>query len=681
MIRKRIAAGACALLLLTGCGSGQGLSSAFGSAPQWVDSDVAELVPADMEISPRDDFAAYANYDFIRSGERAGGVIATIANLTLRVDEMLHGEIGGSKGADELAKYCELMYDDEYAAAQGYAPLKEFTDDIGSIHSTQELYSFICDPERNPLGYGLLVPYEAIRSKSDPTRYMVLLMGPETSLSQSMYTNMTASEYEDKLLNDRLMEHLLTNVGYDAAGAKKVILNCYETEKFLAENTVPLAGTEDTFTVTREALDELDKGYPTLQFLDSWGYGSLDSFVPDKGLVKKADSFCTAHPDKVRDFLICRYLEELYICLDSANMDKIAAVTEPLTYISEEPPMFEEEIMGKYDRIDTFINSTAMSAPCAQLYCGTYITDEARTRLWDMTKDLIAKFGIVIDEQEWLSDRGKAAAHEKLDAMRVHVIDMDWDLVDYSGLNITSKAQGGSFVRAYADVKRFEGFNTAARLSSPYDINVWDPRDVTLNTMQCNSVYMPGNNGIYIFAGIVVDPMYHDGMTDEELLGHLGYVVGHEITHGFDINGVEYDGQGLKNMWLPLEDQAAFSDMSSDVGHYFSSMHPYDNCGIYQGSRVTPEAIADMGGIRLGLSVAKDIGGFDYDRYFRSVAESWQISRSLDEEKYYFASDEHPLAYLRINAVLTQFDEFYETYGVQEGDGMYTAPDKRVRIW
>ncbi|MBQ2223702.1 MAG: M13 family peptidase, partial [Oscillospiraceae bacterium] len=126
-------------------------------------------------------------------------------------------------------------------------------------------------------------------------------------------------------------------------------------------------------------------------------------------------------------------------------------------------------------------------------------------------------------------------------------------------------------------------------------------------------------------------------------------------------------------------DYKAFGERAQKVVEYFDAIRPfpYDSCS---GAAVQGEAIADIGGLSIALKIAEGINGFDYDAFFRSHAQLWRLQTTLDNERTAIYN-EHPLCHLRINTVVQQFDEFYETYGVSEGDGMYLPPESRIAVW
>ncbi|MBP3825121.1 MAG: M13 family peptidase, partial [Butyrivibrio sp.] len=174
---------------------------------------------------------------------------------------------------------------------------------------------------------------------------------------------------------------------------------------------------------------------------------------------------------------------------------------------------------------------------------------------------------------------------------------------------------------------------------------------------------------------------YSPDMTYEEKLGGLSAIIGHEITHGFDSGGSLYDKNGIKSSWLPYNDQVAFVDLNDKVASYYSTLTPFPGSGLYNGSNLTGEATADMGGLKATLYLASKVPDFDYDLFFTSYARLWRVNMPLEAEKSYFSGDSHPLAFYRVNVGLQQFEEFYETYGIVEGDGMYLEPEKRIAVW
>ena len=202
-------------------------------------------------------------------------------------------------------------------------------------------------------------------------------------------------------------------------------------------------------------------------------------------------------------------------------------------------------------------------------------------------------------------------------------------------------------------------------LASPQDVNAY---------------YYPLDNSINIPAGILGGIFYSDQMSREEKLGHVGIIVAHEMSHAFDTSGRQYDEHGNLRNWWTEEDYIKFHERAQKLVDYYNGFEPISGYPI-NGAMIDTEAIADLTGVKCMLRIAADDENFDYDRFFRTLAANWRTLTTLETEAYSIEQDSHPLAYLRTNAVVVQFEEFHKTYGTKEGDGMYLAPEYRLEIW
>ena len=341
----------------------------------------------------------------------------------------------------------------------------------------------------------------------------------------------------------------------------------------------------------------------------------------------------------------------------------------------------KDQMEQKDDRLLTaYLNNTCMIDIMGKYYVQKYYTDQERERLTKLTEDLVDAMREDIASLDWISEEGKAAAVEKLDNMYCHVIMPDYEHIDYSDIQIVSKEDGGSFLDAYLQTYQHQMRYQAEQASKKFDRSIWSP-DITTTTMAVNAGYSRDYNSIYICAGILADPIYDPSMSDEELLANIGTIIGHEITHGFDSSGMTYDKYGNNQLFMPTEDQKKFNQRASQVSLFLTMLKPLPGAGSYNGQQVVAEMIADMAGVKLCLLVAEKKENFDYDLFFREFTHHWARSVSRATEEMYFRGDVHPLNFLRSNITLQQYEAFYETYGIQEGDHMYAAPDKRIAIW
>ena len=686
-------------LVLTACSVGS--SDAAGESMQeriaaalssgWVDSDLTGVISADKEYSEKDDFAAAKNKSWkLEIGDSYYSVFQDISDAVLTkmkkavTDESITGE-----EAEVLRKYYALSSDWDYRNSQGVEPLKPYIADIESISSMDELYAFFGDIERNPLALApvrvdLMTTYH-VNEYSDIN--LMILEPPTLSLmadnGQTFYDKISspsALELYESAENKTL--YMLEKVGYSEKDARNIFKNCLKWEKKVASSSVDM-GLEDLVksTKTRDEIERLQGDFPLNGLLDAWGFTDAKYVVVPEFYTKRLDRLCRkSNLEKIKDYLIVNYCLESSLMLDRATYDQMGEFSKSRTHQQMDFGMSDEqredELQFKY-----YIGQTAMLGALNKIYVENYFDDNTTAELTKLTKDLIEAYNVIFSEEDWLSDEGKAACLDKLNSIGIHIAYQSFEVLDYSRTPFKSKEEGGSFLDAYFAMKRYSMHHNVFLSNQKFSKDYWDPVSSSTSTTMTNAFYNPATNGIYICAGICEPNCYSPEMTYEEKLGGLSVVVGHEITHGFDRNGSLYDKNGLKNTWMPYKDQVAFTDLNDKVAAYYSTLSPFVGAGLYQGTKVVEEATADMGGLKACLYLGSKTPGFDYDLFFSSYARLWRVNIPIEAEKSYVSGDSHPLAFYRVNVGVQQFDEYYETYGVKEGDGMYLEPEKRIAVW
>ncbi|MBO5543255.1 MAG: M13 family metallopeptidase [Oscillospiraceae bacterium] len=669
---------ACAALFTAGCG---GLSS---DAPKWIDSSIRGNVTADTAVSLKDDFAAAVNQDFYASGESDGRTIINISRMvTDRKRALLTDSSVTGRGIEEVRKYAALAEDTEGRKALGISPLEPYIRSIESIASVEELYAWIADPAANPLGASPVSVQGPGRSEVDPSSYFVWLGSGGFTLSRAdgsadAYFSMNEADLENMVMVEEKVTWVLGQMGYTEEQIQKMLDDTWQVEKRLAGMVDDSLTEEEEMTFTREEIAYIQRAFPMTDYLDSWGYGACSNFLADAQYLKSVDNVCSRYMEKIKSMLVVNYVLALGRYLDEDTALAFDRIETPRGAELEPDERTEEQKAD--DRLFTEqIGETALEAALDEAYLDRYISPDVYDRLYNMTAGLIDVYRDIFSGEPWLSEEGKALCLEKLNAMKIHVVFPDRG--DYSDLNIVPAEEGGNFLEAALAVHGFGIRRSAALSAKEVNLDSWDPYTPMISTTQTNSFYYPTMNGIFICAGILGDPVFSPEMSDEEMLAGIGTVVGHEITHGFDAGGVRYDKDGIENSWLPQEDQTAFGDRTINVSSFYSGLTPFQASGLYDGTRVQVEATADMGGMKAVLELASRMENFDYDKFFRHFARVWSGQVSYDYERYLFDHDVHPLDYLRINVTLAQYDEFTETYDIQEGDGMFIPEGKRVKVW
>ena len=309
-----------------------------------------------------------------------------------------------------------------------------------------------------------------------------------------------------------------------------------------------------------------------------------------------------------------------------------------------------------------------------RLYADRYVSDDTQNEVTDITKEILDEYRVMLSEETFLTEETRREAVKKLDNLILRIAKpIKWE--DDSELNFAGSTEGGNLISAQDEVGAFWVKRMQSRINQKVDRNLW-----TSSIQDVNAFYDPSQNSITLCGGILGGALYNSDMTREELFANVGDTIAHEISHAFDTTGCQFDEKGNLRNWWTQEDQAAFAARADKLAAYYDNIEPFMD--VYcVGSQIEGEAIADLVAIKILLRIAEKDSAFDYEKFFRAYAETWRTITTARSEFYVLSQDTHPLPYLRVNCVVQQFDEFYETYGVKKGDGMYLAPKDRLEVW
>jgi putative endopeptidase len=315
-----------------------------------------------------------------------------------------------------------------------------------------------------------------------------------------------------------------------------------------------------------------------------------------------------------------------------------------------------------------------------KLYVQTYFPADAKAKMEGLVRDILTAMKGRIERVDWMSPQTKTKALEKLSKFSVMIAYPDtWR--DYSALKLKPDDLYGNMERSIA----FEWDRNVRRMNGPVDRKEWGMTPPTVN-----AYYSPTKNGI-VFPAAILQPPFFDPQGDMAInYGAIGGVIGHEITHGFDDQGRNYDGDGRLTDWWTPEDAAKFAAEAKKFGAQYSAIEILPGAHI-NGDLTMGENIADLGGLLLALDAyhvslkgqpAPVIDGLTGDqRVFLGWAQVWRSKMKDDRQRQLLAIDPHSPSRARVDVPARNIDAFYEAFGVKAGDPMYLAPDQRVRIW
>lgn len=340
----------------------------------------------------------------------------------------------------------------------------------------------------------------------------------------------------------------------------------------------------------------------------------------------------------------------------------------------------KQENSPRWKRVINTIDG-CLGEALGQMYVKTYFPAEAKTRMEQLVSNLQWALGERIKGSSWMTDATKKAALEKLAAFTVKVgYPNNWR--DYNDLAIKNDSYYANIVRA----RRFESLYQLSKIGKPVDKTEW-----LMTPQTVNAYYNPSTNEICFPAGILQPPFFDMNADDATNYGAIGVVIGHEMTHGFDDQGRNYDLNGnLADWWTP-EDAAAFTERAQVLIDHFNAIEVAPGVNA-NGTFTLGENIADNGGLNVSFTafqkaqkdgtIKGDMDGFTPEqRFFLAYAGVWAANIRPEEILRRTKEDPHSLGKWRVNGTLPHIDAFYKAFNIKAGDPMYLAPEKRAKIW
>jgi len=328
---------------------------------------------------------------------------------------------------------------------------------------------------------------------------------------------------------------------------------------------------------------------------------------------------------------------------------------------------------------------TSFGHPVAQLYVKQYLSPESRKQVEEMVLHIREAFADRLKKNQWLDDKTRDSALKKLTAMEIKVgYPEKW--IDYSSVDIRRDDYYGNMMR----LNSFEGRHNLDQLGHPVVTDGFSISGATLPT-DVNAAYAPQYNHIEVSAAILQPPFFFPDLDPAVNYGAIGAVIGHEITHGFDSHGRQYDARGNLRDWWSEKDGQEFTKRANVLIKQYDGYEPLPGLHV-NGTLCVTENIADLGGITLahtalqrslkGDMQTEKIDGYSPDqRFFLSWAHLWLNKYRPEIVKILVAKDSHPPSRFRVSGPMSHLDSFYDAFGITAQDAMWLPVKDRVRIW
>jgi putative endopeptidase len=668
--------------LLQGCSQKSGENSDTENKTNQTYISIANM---DTTVAPGDNFYKYVNGTWLKNAvipptESSIGGFLDIYNKTKTNLRVIIEEAAAAKAAPGTV---EQLVGDLYASGidsvainkLGKGPMQPYLDKVAALKSNADVLRL--DASLSPDGYSsLLGGYIGVDEKRS-THYIFSMYQTGLGLpDRDYYFKTDPATLKVVKAYQTYLTTTFTLLGDDSIAAKKNAKTVYELEKTLAaSHRDNIALRNPQLNYNKWSLAETEKKYPNL---------SLGAILKNAGVM--VDSVNVSQPDYYAK------LNELIKTVPLATWQtylRFWVTNEGSRYLSQEfvDARFayssaisgQKQIKPRWERIYRLVDEK-LGEPLGQLYVKKHFTPEAKKRMDELVSNLEKAFEVRITKLDWMSDTTKVRAKAKL-ATIIKKIGYPDKFRDLSKLKITRDNYLGNVAAINRENFAFE----VSKLGKPVDKTEWG-----MSASTVNAYYNPTINEIVFPAGILQFPMFDLGADDAINYGAIGVVIGHEITHGFDDQGAQYDKDGNLKNWWAASDNEKFKAKGELVVQQYNGYTVLDTVHI-KGALTLGENMADLGGVTIAYDAFKmtkqgqsneKIDGFTPDqRFFLGFAGSWRSKDTDEGELSAIQTDPHSPPIHRVNGPLSNFTPFYMAFNVKEGNKMYKPEAERIKIW
>lgn len=647
----------------------------------------------DKSTNPADDFNRYVNGTWLDKTEipadrtRWGSFDELRKNTDDDVMAILKEAINdktidpNSDQAKAISLY-QTVLDTISRNKAGIEPLKPYLAKINSVQNADQLVALLAEMEPE-MGLGFFGSYIGADAKNS-NRNVIYVGTGSLGLPDRDYYVSDAPDNKEK--REKYVAHVTRMLQY--LGESEATANA-NAKKILALETKMSTATLDRVerrdrrkTYNPMSFSDLQKLAPTVKW---------DAYFQNVG-IGKVDSLVVSQP---------KYLQTVETILKENQVEywkaymRWTALRGSSGLLSTEIENANFDFYGKTltgavkqrpaeERALATVNGRLGEA-LGKLYVAKKFPPEAKAKAQAMIANVMLAFDNRINNLPWMTKETKENAKIKLNKFRVKIGYPDkWK--DYSALEVKSPEQGGTYFDNSRMYAKWSHKKNIEKLGKPVDKEEWGMSPQTVN-----AYFSPTNNEI-VFPAAILQPPFYDYKADEAVnYGGIGAVIGHEISHGFDDSGSRYNADGNLVNWWSDKDLEQFTTLGSALADQYSALEPLP--GIFVDGKFTlGENIGDLGGVNAaydGLQIYLKangnpglIDGFTPEqRFFISWATIWRSKMRDEAIKNQVKTDPHSPGMYRAYVPLQNVEAFYKAFNIQPNNGMYVAPDKRVKIW
>ncbi len=645
-----------------------------------------DLANVDSSVAPGDNFYQFVNgkwLDTIQIPETESGVGSakelydrTKQNIKQILEDVAKGSHAAGSVEQQVGDFYISGMDSATINKLGYQPVKPVLGQIEAIKDVKGVMDFIAEQQKEgtPL---LFTQYIGADEKNSKVNIAIYYQGGLGLPDRDYYFKTDAATTAVQNAYKTYLSKLFMLTGSDSVTAAKNVQAVYGLETQLAtKHRTNVELRDPQLNYNKMAVADLQKQQPV------FGWATL---LP--ALNVKADSVDVSQPAyfaQVNQLLNTVPLDtwKLYLkahVLDgSANVLSSDFVDANFEYTGK-ALSGQQKIKPRWERIYRLTDGI-LGDDLGQLYVKKYFTADAKERMLQLVNNLQTAFENRIANLDWMSDSTKLTAKAKLNTFLKKIGYTDkWR--DYSKVTIKKDQFYENLVSASKNEYNYQ----VSKVGQPVDKTEWGMTPPTIN-----AYYNPTFNEIVFPAGILQFPFFDANADDAINYGGIGMVIGHEMTHGFDDQGAQYDKDGNLQNWWAKSDNDKFKEKSNLVINQYNQFTMLDSLHI-NGALTTGENMADLGGITIAYDAFKltkqgkdtiKINGLTPDqRFFMSYANVWRSKLKDEITRQRINTDPHSPPMHRVNGPLMNFTPFYKAFNVTEDNKMFKPESERIKIW
>jgi putative endopeptidase len=637
-------------------------------------------------IKANEDFFLFSNEEWIKNNpvpasESRWGSFNELdksnkEKLIAILEECKNGKNEKGSDAQLLGAYYASFMDFESRNKKGFTPIQDDLDKIQAIKSKSEIVNILA--QQHIEGINSLFSFGVGQDLKNVENNISYLSQGGIGLPNKEYYSSPNKKTLLYAYKDYIKEMFLL-VGYDPNQAEKSSDQIITFETSLAENMLlPAEMRVPERTYNKLPLEDATNMFGELDFQIYLTKIQSNSF----------DSIVISHPEFVKsvgmmvnNFTLTDWKEYLSWKLINHYAGHLSD-----EFVQKKFDFYGKKLSGKSEmkpaneRVIDEITGIEISEVLGKAFVAKHYSEKAQNRVNDLVDNLLIVFQDRINNLEWMSADTKKEALNKLNSIgRKLGFPTKWE--DFNSIDLTS----ADYITNFKNISSYSHYKNMSELNKPVDKDKWG-----MPAHMVNAYYHPLLNEIAFPAGIMQPPFFDENAEDAVNYGRIGMVIGHEFTHGFDDMGSKFAADGTFKNWWSESDRKLFEEKTTILGQTYSAFCPIeDHC--VNPDLTMGENIADLGGLTLAFHAYKRTAEFKKNevihgftpaqRFFISYAQLWKINYTEEEMKNRIANDPHSPGMYRVNGPLKNCPEFFEAFGIKEGDPMRNPANKVARIW